>query len=140
MANFAPTDSLILEGPHVFQGYTAWSAIDTSGTLEVFGTHANTGTLVYQIDHFSTAAATTGLQITQLTSGTDLLGNSLINSLQLEAVCFVAGSRIETDRGPVPVEVPPPARPRPHRRPWRTRTEARPLDRRAHRHLRQRPR
>ena len=62
MTDFAPTDSLILEGPHVYQGYTAWSAIDTSGTLEVFGTHDNTGTLVAQIDHFSTAAATTLLR------------------------------------------------------------------------------
>ena len=88
----------------MYQGYTAWSAIDTSGTLEVFGTHDNTGTLVYQIDHFSTAAATTSLQVVQLTSGTDLIGNSLADSLQVEAVCFVAGTRIETDRGAVPVE------------------------------------
>lgn len=104
VTDFAPTDSLILEGPHVYQGYTAWSAIDTSGTLEVFGTHDNTGTLVYQIDHFSTAAATTSLQVVQLTSGTDLIGNSLADLLQVEAVCFVAGTRIETDRGAVPVE------------------------------------
>ena len=100
----APTDKLILEGPHVSQGYTAWSAVDNGGTLQVFGTHAGTGTLVYQIDHFTTAAATTSFDVTQLTSGTDLIGQSLVGALQLEAVCFAAGTWIETDHGAVAVE------------------------------------
>lgn len=70
----------------------------------MLGTHDNRGTLVAQIDHFSTSAATTLLDVIQLTSGRDLIGNSLVDSLEIEAVCFVAGTRIETDRGAVPVE------------------------------------
>lgn len=102
--NFAPTDQLILEGSHVSQGYTAWSAIDDGGTLEVFGTHDNTGTIVYQIDHFSPSIASETYSVTQFTSGTDLIGQSLVGALDLVAVCFVAGTRVETDHGPVAVE------------------------------------
>ena len=102
--NFEATDKLILEGAHVSQGYTAWSAVDNGGTLEVFGTHDNTGTIVYQIDRFNPASASESYVVTQFTSGTDLIGQSLVGDLELEAVCFVAGTRIETDHGLMSVE------------------------------------
>ena len=85
-----------------YSGYLA--SIVNGDTLDVFGVRAATGAqnLIYSFDNFHTAADVTGMTASVVAISDPLNVHS--SFLELSAVCFLEGTRIDSEVGPLPVE------------------------------------